>query len=382
MKFFLKCNFLLEKNKDNYLKTIMEDEIQIKIKMTSNAQVYTIKVLKSDTIQTLKEKCEKETSIPPKSQNLVYKGRILSNEKLVSDYKIENDHTIILVKKHTSSQPTTAENKTNTQNTSTNNNNTSTNSTNTNNNNNNSNNNNNNQNPFMGFGGQMPDLSQLGSLMGNIDPNILNNMMQNLGNGGGLGNMGINPQMMSQILSNPMYIQMMQNMLQNPQMLQMALNSPQMRQLAQNNPQMQAMLNNPQLLQQMLNPQTLQMMSNMFQSMSGNNGQNTNNNNNANGQMPPFDLGQMANLFGNMGGLFGNLNNNNNNGGNGTGENFSNIGINDNNDANVDYKEKYKDQLAQMKDMGFVNEETNIQVLKQCSGNVQFAVERLLNMLG
>ena len=63
-------------------------------------------------------------------------------------------------------------------------------------------------------------------------------------------------------------------------------------------------------------------------------------------------------------------------------ENFSNIGINDNNDANVDYKEKYKDQLAQMKDMGFVNEETNIQVLKQCSGNVQFAVEKLLNMLG
>ena len=358
----------------------MEDEIQIKIKMTSNAQVYTIKVLKSDTIQTLKEKCEKETSIPPQSQNLVYKGRILTNEKLVSDYKIENDHTIILVKKHTSSPPTITENKTNTQSSTTNN--TSTNNTNTGNNNNNSNNNNNNnnQNPFMGMGGQMPDLSQLGSLMGNIDPNMLNNMMQNLGNGGGLGNMGINPQMMSQILSNPMYMQMMQNMLQNPEMLQMALNSPQMRQLARNNPQMQALLNNPQLLQQMLNPQTLQMMSNMFQSMSGNNGQ-SNNNNNANGQMPPFDLGQMANLFGNMGGLFGNQNNNSN-GSSGTGENFSNIGINDNNDANVDYKEKYKDQLAQMKDMGFVNEETNIHVLKQCSGNVQFAVERLLNMLG
>ena len=34
----------------------------------------------------------------------------------------------------------------------------------------------------------------------------------------------------------------------------------------------------------------------MFQSISGNNGQNNknNNNNNANGQMPLFDLGQMA----------------------------------------------------------------------------------------
>ncbi len=107
--------------------------------------------------------------------------------------------------------------------------------------------------------------------------------------------------------------------------------------------------------------------------------------------MPQFDFSQMAGLLNNMGGmggLFGNNPNNNNTGNSGTGsgagtnENFSNIGINDNNDANVDYKEKYKDQLAQMKDMGFVNEETNIQVLKQCSGNVQFAVEKLLNMLG
>ena len=56
-------------------------------------------------------------------------------------------------------------------------------------------------------------------------------------------------------------------MLQNPEMIQMALNSPQMRQMAQNNPMMQQMLNNPQLLQQMLNPQTLQMMSNLFQSL-------------------------------------------------------------------------------------------------------------------
>ena len=123
----------------------------------------------------IKRKMQKETSIPPQSQNLVYKGRILSNEKLVSDYKIENDHTIILVKKHSASQPTTTENKTNTQSTTTNNY-TSSNNIN-NNNNNNSNNNNNNQNPFMGLGGQMPDLSQLGSLMGNIDPNMLNNMM-------------------------------------------------------------------------------------------------------------------------------------------------------------------------------------------------------------
>ena len=377
----------------------MEDEIQVKIKMTANAQIYNLKILKSDTIQAVKEKCEKETKIPPETQNLVYKGRILSNEKLVSDYKIDNDHTIILVKKHIPSSSGSTENKPTSQNTNTNTNtNTDNNNTNSNTNNSNnntsSNNNNNNPNPFMGLGGNMPDLSQLGSLLGNIDPNELNNMMQNMG---GLGNMGVNPNMIGQIFSNPMYMQMLTNLLQNPDMIQMALNSPQMRQMAQNNPQMQAFLNNPQLIQQILNPQTLQMVGSLF----GNN-----NNNNNNGQNPQFDLSQMANMLGGMdlgqlGGLFGNMNNNtnnndsNNNTGNiesnssnnnnndtGNNENFSNIGINDNNDANVDYKEKYKDQLAQMKDMGFVNEETNIQVLKQCSGNVQFAVEKLLNMLG
>ena len=47
----------------------MEEEIQVKIKMTSNAQVYSVKVTKSETIQSLKEKVEKETSIPAASQN-------------------------------------------------------------------------------------------------------------------------------------------------------------------------------------------------------------------------------------------------------------------------------------------------------------------------
>ena len=110
----------------------MEEEIQVKIKMTSNAQVYTVKVLKSDTILTLKEKCQKETEVPPESQNLVYKGRILANEKLVSDYKIENDHTIILVKKHSPSQPST-ESKPTSSNTTANTSNTNANANNTNN---------------------------------------------------------------------------------------------------------------------------------------------------------------------------------------------------------------------------------------------------------
>ncbi len=49
--------------------------------------------------------------------------------------------------------------------------------------------------------------------------------------------------------------------------------------------------------------------------------------------------------------------------------------------TNVDPKEKYKDQNERLKEMGFVNEEQNFQALEKTGGNVDAAVERLLNML-
>ena len=45
-------------------------------------------------------------------------------------------------------------------------------------------------------------------------------------------------------------------------------------------------------------------------------------------------------------------------------------------DPNVDYKEKYKNQIAQIKDMGIDDEEKIIEVLKQCDGNVQYALNK------
>ncbi len=48
----------------------------------------------------------------------------------------------------------------------------------------------------------------------------------------------------------------------------------------------------------------------------------------------------------------------------------------------MDYKDLYKDQLLKLKDMGFTNEEVNIDVLKKSGGNIDIAVEKLLNMLG
>ena len=46
-------------------------------------------------------------------------------------------------------------------------------------------------------------------------------------------------------------------------------------------------------------------------------------------------------------------------------------------DPNVDYKEKYKHQIAQIKEMGIDDEEKIIDALKKCDGNVQYALNRL-----
>ena len=45
-------------------------------------------------------------------------------------------------------------------------------------------------------------------------------------------------------------------------------------------------------------------------------------------------------------------------------------------------KEKFKNELNQLKDMGYFDEEMNIQVLKECEGNIQYAIEKLVSLSG
>ncbi len=47
----------------------------------------------------------------------------------------------------------------------------------------------------------------------------------------------------------------------------------------------------------------------------------------------------------------------------------------------VDPKVKYAAQLEKMKEMGFTNEEVNLEALKATNGNIEAAVERILSML-
>jgi uncharacterized ubiquitin-like protein YukD len=81
-----------------------DDTITLKIKMSMNNNLFEIKISKSATIKELKAMCEEPSSINQTEQNLVYKGRILADEKFLSDYSIANEHTIILVKKYSESK--------------------------------------------------------------------------------------------------------------------------------------------------------------------------------------------------------------------------------------------------------------------------------------
>ena len=52
-----------------------------------------------DKIEKLKELCEKISDVSQDKQILIYNGKILSNDKLISDYNINDGDNIILTKK-------------------------------------------------------------------------------------------------------------------------------------------------------------------------------------------------------------------------------------------------------------------------------------------
>ena len=77
----------------------MMDLIEVTIKLqTKNLMNYML-IGRSDKIEKLKERCEKLSDIPPDEQILIYKGKILLNDNLISYYNIDNNDNIILKKK-------------------------------------------------------------------------------------------------------------------------------------------------------------------------------------------------------------------------------------------------------------------------------------------
>ena len=296
-----------------------EENITIKVKTNLDATVHSIQINKNATVLGLKGEIQKVTQVPPEQQKLINKGQTMKDSDPISNYGLTNDSTIAMVK--TSSAPQ----------------------------------------------GGMPNLGGLGGLGG----------MPNLGGLGGMPNM-----------NNPQFQQAMSAILNNPEMLNQLLNSPEMRPLLEQNPQMREILQNPQMRQLLLNPQLLQRMG----QLGGQGGVNPLGG--GFGDLENLSVSQSPNTR--LGDLFSQWMNEEKNGGSsGTGhaqpqqqqpifggeqsrpqpvfQQFPQP------DPNVDYKEKYKDQIAQIKEMGIDDEEKIIDALKKCDGNVQYALNRLFS---
>ena len=387
-------------------------DINIKIKTTYSPEINTVTVKSDCKVVDIMKEIEKYSKIPPDSQKLIFKGKILKPEEAIATYKIENDVTLIMVKtvkaESAKPQPTAPSTSNNVS-----------------------------SNPeenitlkvktnldatihnvpinknatVLGLKGEIEKVTHIppqqqklvnkGQTMKDSDPiskyglsndSTIAMIKTNAAPQGGMP--GMNPGQMGQMMNNPQYQQAMNALLNNPQVLNQVLNSPEIRPLLEQNPQIRQILQDPQARQLLLNPQLLQRMG----QLGGGLGQ---------GGANPFagGLGGLSDLNNinvtqnpntRLGDLFSQWMERERNGGN-TGSGSAQPQPQPQQpifggqqprpqpvyqqipqpDPNVDYKEKYKDQIAQIKDMGIDDEEKIIEALKQCDGNVQYALNRL-----
>jgi len=310
------------------------EEIEVNIKIKENNRIYNIPIRKSDTILKLKEYCKIISNIPQDQQNLIFKGKILSDEKLINDYNIDNNNDIFLVKKEDPKSVNISINKTS-----------------------------NNSNPNENFinikninfsnkkeinpndvANAFKNAPNITSFYDNLDLNLMDKFFQIYGLGKFSDLFGVDQQNFKEMLKDPSARDMMNNMVKDPSLVEMSLNNPIVKEKIKNIPLLNFIFQNPNL---MINPQSLQMTQNAFREKERNSIESSN----VEISVPPDP--------------FGSLNNNQ-------------INQMMNSSISIDYKEKYKEQLSQLKKMGFANEETNIQALKQSNGNIDNALDKLL----
>ena len=327
------------------------EEIEVIIKLSPENQINYISIRKLDTILKLKEHCQIISKIPPDQQNLLYKGKILLNEKLISDYNIENNHEILLVKK----VDPTPENVQLNQNS---------NNLNLNKNVLNNNNINFSNNKEINFNEVANVFSKinLSPLLNNLDWNNLDNVYQSIGLGRFSDLIGVEPQKIAEMLNDPSFRELLNKVNQDPSLLEMAFRHPVFQEKIRKFPFFNIGFQN---LHALLIPHYFQMAQNMIPKKK----QNENENYGTGIYEPPCP--------------FENLNNNQINQMEDSSGQIPNIIYSNNNTGNkeiiIDYKEKYKEQLSQLRKMGFLNEEKNIQTLKQSNGIIDDnALDKLL----
>ncbi|KAG7536885.1 Ubiquitin domain [Arabidopsis suecica] len=73
-----------------------ESTLELNIK-TLDSRTYTFQVNKNETVSLFKEKIASETGVPVGQQRLIFRGRVLKDDHPLSEYHLENGHTLHLI---------------------------------------------------------------------------------------------------------------------------------------------------------------------------------------------------------------------------------------------------------------------------------------------
>ena len=173
---------------------------------------------------------------------------------------------------------------------------------------------------------------------------------------------GVEAPEFKELLKDPSFrscMKNMKNMLKDPSFREMLLKDPNKQAIFKKYPIMELAFHNPELA---LNPQYIHLLENIFKK----NESNPNENSISKNLVPPDPFGSLNNSQINQVMKPSDQI-----------QNFNSVN-NISNEIGIDYKEKYKEELSKLKNMGFNNEEASIQALKEFNGNVENAINKLL----
>lgn len=340
------------------------DEISIVFKVSGGTQ-FNISVPKNLTVKDLKDKISEPSNVPSSQQRLIYKGRILKDNDSLEDMKVENGHTMHLVKSGVQTDNQKANKTLNP-----------TPECNTSSGNGQSTNNNTNSIPLsqnnVDIGANQNANDPISAMMNMLNSSDLGLQAQNIRNTtqngfngfGGIpnsNNFGNLPDLAS-LMNSPIFQQSINELANNPQLVRNILHSnPMFAQLSANNPMLDQMLNNPEMMRMMLNPQMIQSV--------------LNSNNATNSTMNPNPFSSLNGLPNNSQ-LNGLLNDPN------IASMFSgmmnevNIGVNNNTPTPA--SQMYATQLNQLRDMGFIDTDASLSALQESGGDINAAINKLL----
>jgi len=224
---------------------------KINIKLSGVGETFPVEITLEDTIEDIISKCcEAKTELDKDRVTLVFKGKILKPEQTAESLKLAEDMTIHLVRKPApkgtkpskpdatgaattsapasssapSSTPTTGSASSSTA-----------------------------PNPYAGLGGgSIPGLFSGGGLSG-------------------LGGLNMDANTITSMMNNPLFQQMMDNMMSNPEMMNAMIdNNPSLRAMADQNPAIRDMLQNPDLMRSMMTPEAIQASMNLMNNANAN----------------------------------------------------------------------------------------------------------------